>query len=637
MTHTLPVCNNAGPMYSKTRPRTAAHLQEQLLRTLTAANGNWVRVGDPNQAINTTFTSADTSYLSEFIERHNELSRDLPVSGRSAEPIIDSGKPSHRMVARRRASANKKAISLRLPLIQPAPPGDPQPNPPAGESEVYLYAPTDRPLTSVAEVDVIVRSLIRWLPDNRHRTVAVLSPTQARTYHIADALEDAGLPVDDSLMRTGSATRQAAKALACLLAYLAQPETGKALSDSMDRGLVAAERRASCEAAAHERADRNAGAANGRVRPGRTGRGAYLCGRAQQLRKPEDFLFPAQSDWLEILTWMDDVEGFRDVVEGFRAICNAGSQATILPIDELMLTIGNELFDEPAHLALTHHLAVLLAKLRRENEAWRLPELARELEHISQNRRRMPDFCADVEGFEPKPGVVTVATMHGAKGLEWDRVYLTAVNTYGFPSGSEDDQYRGEAFYVRDRLNLVAETLEQLDHLDMGTLDEYCEGRATPRARLETGGRTSAPLLRRHHPRPARAHRHLQHRPQPGHKSTLPRRRFPSPHRLRLRRDVQHGAARNAEYLCAGTEARQHQLPTTMCFPARTLPLAPACQASTPSPSPRLNVQSNQNPSPGMNGRSDTPSAPDSPPGLISMASANRAGFPDPPGVCCGA
>ncbi len=53
------------------------------------------------------------------------------------------------------------------------------------------------------------------------------------------------------------------------------------------------------------------------------------------------------------------------------------------------------------------------------------------------------------------------------------------------PVAAKKTEYRAESYYVRDRLNLVAETLEQLDHLAMGTLDEYCEGRATARARLE--------------------------------------------------------------------------------------------------------------------------------------------------------
>jgi DNA helicase-2/ATP-dependent DNA helicase PcrA len=64
--------------------------QEKMLRLLTAAHGNWVRVGDPNQAINTTFTSADTRFLQKFLQEYPEQARDLPNSGRSALPIIEA-------------------------------------------------------------------------------------------------------------------------------------------------------------------------------------------------------------------------------------------------------------------------------------------------------------------------------------------------------------------------------------------------------------------------------------------------------------------------------------------------------------------------------------------------------------------
>ena len=78
--------------------------------------------------------------------------------------------------------------------------------------------------------------------------------------------------------------------------------------------------------------------------------------------------------------------------------------------------------------------------------------------------------------------------MHAAKGLEWDRVYLTAVNNFGFPSGSANDKYRSERWYVRDGLNLIAETATQVRQLQMGTLDGYAPSKATEQARLELAG-----------------------------------------------------------------------------------------------------------------------------------------------------
>jgi len=70
-------------------------------------------------------------------------------------------------------------------------------------------------------------------------------------------------------------------------------------------------------------------------------------------------------------------------------------------------------------------------------------------------------------GFNPEDykGVVVVSTMHKAKGLEWDRVYLLSVNNYDFPSGAPYDQYQSEKWFIRDRLNLQAELLAQLEWL----------------------------------------------------------------------------------------------------------------------------------------------------------------------------
>jgi DNA helicase-2/ATP-dependent DNA helicase PcrA len=209
---------------------------------------------------------------------------------------------------------------------------------------------------------------------------------------------------------------------------------------------------------------------------------------AQALRRldsPESFLFPSGRDWLDGITWLDDVEGFRAVAEAFRADVQRWTRAAVLPVDELVLTVGNDLFTEPADLALTHHLAVLLAKLHGENQSWRLPDLAGELVHIAQNKRRILGFNEEGGGYAPKPGKVTVATMHAAKGLEWDRVYLLAVNSYSFPSGGDEETYRGERFYVKNSHNLVAEAVEQLNQLAMGTLDDFVPESATRRARRE--------------------------------------------------------------------------------------------------------------------------------------------------------
>lgn len=471
-------------------------LQESMLRRLTAQHSNWVRVGDPNQAINTTFTSADTRFLQQFIAQYPELARDLPNSGRSARPVIQAA--NHLIDwSRTRHPVLPQSLALAPPYIEPTPPGDPQPNPEPGNPPIYVH---DRALPPDAELEVIVSSLKRWLPQNSDKTVAVLAPENSRGFNLTEALQRADLPFDDSLLRSDSVTRAAAQALAVVLGYITQPHVATHLERvwlevwwprrNAEWGMRSAESSSTEETASPTATPPPSGAPAGpRTRKAELPEPVATFGAAlRKLREPEALIFPAKTDWLDTISWLDEVDGFRPVVEAFRADLRRWTAATVLPVDELLLTLGNDLFTQPADLALTHRLAVLLAKLGQENPTWRLPELAGELENIAQNKRRILGFSDEALGYEPKPGQITVATMHAAKGLEWDRVYLLAVNNFGFPSGVSGDKYRGERWYVRDSLNLVAEAEAQLRQLHMGSLDDYLASEATTAARLAVAG-----------------------------------------------------------------------------------------------------------------------------------------------------
>ena len=455
--------------------------QERMLRMLTARLGNWVRVGDTNQAINTTFTSAEATFLVDFLKQHPEQARPLPNSGRSAQPIIDA---ANFLIdwSRSLHPALPPRLALTPPHIEPTPPGDPQPNPAAGTPPVYLH-----PLAAAPEkeLEIIVRSAAKWLPDNPDLTLAVLAPDNPRCFAIVEALEQQGLPFDDTLLRTDSSTRAAAQALATLLGYIASPQTPGAVAD-LWRDVWLTRRLPRLVAGDEDLALIAALAAQGRGGRAKLPEPLETFERAlKKLQTPETLIFPEQRDWLDTLEWLDEAPGMHAQALLLRTDLQRWTRAAILPVDELLLTLGNDIFAEPADLALAHRLAVLLAKMQNENPGYRLPELANELTSIAQNRRRILGFGEDAQGYSPKAGVITVATMHAAKGLEWDRVYLTAVNTYSFPSGGEGDEYRSERWYVRDRLNLLAETQEQLKKLANGSLDEYREGDATVEARLE--------------------------------------------------------------------------------------------------------------------------------------------------------
>jgi DNA helicase-2/ATP-dependent DNA helicase PcrA len=466
-------------------------LQETMLRALADKHGNWVRVGDPNQAINTTFTSADVRFLRQFVEENIDLARDLPNSGRSTRPIIDLANALINW-SRTAHPHLPPEETLAPPLIEPTPFGDPQPNPEPGTPAHYFHT---TPLSPEREVEMVVRSVARWLPDNAGKTVAILAPENRHGFRITEALQNAALPFDDSLLRSNLSTRVAAHLLAIVVNYIAQPQVTTQLErvwsevwwprlgpPELARLIHATQ---GTTPSPEEELPTPTSALRKQELPAPV---AQFSQALRSLNTPENFVFPSARDWLDELAWVDQAEGMRAILNAFRTDLQRWTRAAVLPIDELLLTIGGELFTEPADLALTHHLAVMLAKLASEHatgkDQWRLPELAKELDNIAQNKRRVLSFSENENGYEATPGKITVATIHAAKGLEWDRVYLTAVNNFSFPSGSENDKYRSERYWARDSLNLVAEANEQLHQLSDGSLDDYTSGPATQAARL---------------------------------------------------------------------------------------------------------------------------------------------------------
>src|SRR6266498_3573369 len=203
--------------------------QQRILNLLAGEGGNWVRVGDPNQAIFETFTTADPELLRQFIRENPHA--DMPESGRSQQSIINLANHLIDWVMDSPPDPNVKG-ALSAPYIVPAPEEDPQRNPPDNPAAVKFIS---KRYTPEEELEAVVKSVKGLLdsvwdfPDEEKPTIAILVPRNHRGIEAIDALKRRGVETIELISPTSS-TRAAAGSLSYLLSFLSDPQSAPKLS-----------------------------------------------------------------------------------------------------------------------------------------------------------------------------------------------------------------------------------------------------------------------------------------------------------------------------------------------------------------------------------------------------------------------
>ncbi len=411
-------------------------IQEKLLRLLCGENGNWVRVGDPNQAIFETFTTADPKLLKEFVKETGVLQIDLKHSGRSTQSIMDL---ANYLIQWTNQSHPVEALkdTLGLPLILPTPPGDAQQNPSDEPTEIYL---TTKPMKPEEEIRIVARSVKKWVVENPEATIAVLVPRNTRGVELADELTTLGVPIKE-MLNSSQNTRDIAKIIRDILVYFVHPSTHKYLIEALFSIL---------------KLNQTWTEPNKQM--------AQMVLKYIQDLPVEEILKDPENALVNFTFQEFDAADIGLLISSIKQIAR-WQHIVLLPIDQMIMTIGMGLFSEPADLALAHKLAVIMRSVGDLNPKWELPDFCEELNAILKNRFKLYGFSEDDLGFNPEnyKGKVVISTIHKAKGLEWDRVYLLSVNNYDFPSMQDNDRYISEKWFVRQNLNLEAEVLSLLE------------------------------------------------------------------------------------------------------------------------------------------------------------------------------
>jgi DNA helicase II / ATP-dependent DNA helicase PcrA len=362
---------------------------------------NLIRVGDPNQAINSTFTPADPLFFRQFCADCSTQGRlaEMTQAGRSTPMILDAANFVLRWVNHRYGhgvagqaevgdnltvaalsdapSSPQSPAPFRPQTIYPVPVNDPQvdANPPPEGKGVELYQPAD------------VYQTVEWI---RQRTIALFRHHPQATAAVLVRTNDQGRFVAQELARwhgealplfeVGQRDRQShipAEILA-LLQFLDRPHSPDylkaALTVLMTRKLIPPQ-------------DLNA-----------------------LVPFPEQFLYPGPLDPLQS----------EPVKIAGRYCANLLRARLELPLPQIIPFLAYTLNYEATELATVDKLS---DRIFHQISEQTLEAMLTVLVEIVNSERFEPVEAED-ENRYTRPRQLTIITMHKAKGLDWDAVFI---------------------------------------------------------------------------------------------------------------------------------------------------------------------------------------------------------------------
>ena len=361
--------------------------QEERLSKL--SHLNLMRVGDPNQAINSTFTPADPIDFRRFCEDCEKLEKlaVMEQAGRSCQIIIDAANFVLKWVNNSRLAGKEKPFrDQNIHPVEVKESGKNY-NPLANGSGLEIYEPRDIYQT----LELMGKRIISLFKENPEGKFAVLVRENKQGKFIADTFTNPGkYGVDLDLgkygikihdVSQGARHSQIPAEILALIQFIDRPHSPDYLKSALkvlgDRHLIPQQ-------------DYNS--------------------FASQL---EQFLYPGPLDPYQ----SEKVRKCRDFC---RSLLRAKSE---LPLYQLISFLALALNYEQSDLATADKLAERVAKQTADNSSMNaILEVLSEI--VNSERFESVEVQENAEEYYTRPQQLTIITMHKSKGLDWDFVFL---------------------------------------------------------------------------------------------------------------------------------------------------------------------------------------------------------------------
>ncbi len=420
-------------------------IQSEILELI--SNGNLLRVGDSNQAICGSFSNSDFTLFKSFCENPLTTVYKITQSSRNTVDIINLANYFVEHI-RENHPVPECRESLLPQFIEPVGEDDARPNPKIEEYgiKVGIFKSWEDEARTVV---VKAQEMAKKYPD---KTIAILVPTSWRMNVIVNFMEARHVPYE-LLDNTSGEKNKTVRKLGRIIDFIAQPENGQKFFDMMNECFLLDSYDSESADGEPDEEKKTVGqkvVLNGFLKMYPVEKLLYpIGGEIERADIPKDLLI---SDiWAD---FTDKLEMVRELLEFPNTI-----------VEKLILFISEKLRFEKEERAIAQKVAGDVRYLMSQDPHWKLADLALELLSHKNIFNFFAGIVWDLKGYEPKPGVVTLATYHKSKGLEWDVVFLTSITNTDFPV-SLDDKFVGEYWYLKEEFKnpqaIIKADLERL-------------------------------------------------------------------------------------------------------------------------------------------------------------------------------
>lgn len=388
-------------------------IQTEILTLIAGENGNFLRVGDSNQAIMTTFANSDMKLFKEFCNGENKKVFHIVESSRNTKQIIDTANSFVDYVIN--SHPTKECRDSLVPqYIQTVSLEDDFPNP-VVEGDGVFYAKYAK---KEEELEGIVDKCKKVIEEFPSKTTAILLPDSYKIKSLITLLEAQKIKYDyldnSSDERNGTIIK-----LGRIVDFISKPESNDKLIEVVSLFV-------------NEETD------------GREELLSFL-----KTVNVEELFYPiasyeyagnVDSKLRKTVAW----KIFDDLKEKLKEFL---SFPFTVP-EKLILYIAEKLEFSREELAIAEKVASGIKFLAEDNVRYKLSDLAFELLQPKNAFNYFANLVYELKGYDPKPGVVAIATYHKSKGLEWDNVFLGSLTSEDFPA-LLSDKFKDEYIFLK--------------------------------------------------------------------------------------------------------------------------------------------------------------------------------------------